>query len=139
MVLRVICLVSELQEREVEEYKNHLITLINSEKNFEKSERKEKIIKLILEKKSSSETIRNMSGKFYDKYHDPLLVQFKSKNNLNTDIREEDIVLISDETYPQKVLEGVVLEKNQRKFWYVILMIKFMDGVFQKEAELIYM
>ena len=111
----MIILVTELQEKEVEEYKNHLIELINAEKNFEKSEKIDKISNLIIEKKSGSETIRNINGKFFDKFNFPSIVKFKSKNKLVTDITEEDRVLISDEMYPQKVLEGIVLEKKSKE------------------------
>ncbi len=92
------------------EYKENLIELILKEREFEKNEMEKKLIELIQKKKKMGKKLRNISGKFINKYD--LLVKFKSQRNIETEINELDTVLISYEEYGGVNLKGVVSKKK---------------------------
>lgn len=60
------------------------------------------------------ETIRHLTCEFKNLYENPKLVKFKSNKIIDTEINEQDRVLITDENYPFMPQEGIVIQKNKR-------------------------
>lgn len=71
-----------------------------------------KLIELLQNHESNGEkTIRNIYGRRINKF--PITVKFKKDEKINTDINELDIVLVSDENQPEKILKCQVYEKSK--------------------------
>lgn len=117
------------------QYKKELIKLIEYEREFEETEMRKKLIELLLKHESNGEkTIRNISGHPMKKY--PISVKFKSENKLITEINELDTVLVSDENHPEKILEGMVLEKRSHSILIVFNSDKILEWGIPNKARI---
>lgn len=106
----------EEQEELVTKCVNKFIKLINDEINYEKIENREKLQKRIMNKKTDEkETIHHLTCEFKNPYENPMLIKFKSNEIIDTEINEQDRVLITDENYPFMPQEGIVVQKKQKK------------------------
>lgn len=123
-------MITEEQEELVTKCVNKFIKLINDEINYEKIENREKLQKRIMNKKTDEkETIRHLTCEFKNLYENPKLVKFKSNKIIDTEINEQDRVLITDENYPFMPQEGIVIQKKQKE-----IIIKYCNDNFLKRA-----
>ena len=121
-------MITEKQEELVTKYENNFIKLINDEINYEKKENKEKLQKRIMDKKTDEkETIRHLTCEFKNPFENPMLIKFKSNKIIDTEINEQDRVLITDENYPFMPQEGIVVQKKQKE-----IIIKYSNDNFLK-------
>ena len=116
------------QEELVREFENKLKKLINNEIDYEKTENNEKLAKRITAKKTNEkETIPHLICEFNYYSENNKQVKFKSNKNIDTEINEQDRVLVTDEQNPGLPQEGIVIKKKQKE-----IIIEFCTDKFLK-------
>lgn len=123
-------MITEEQEKLVKQFENKFKKLIKDEIEYEKSENEEKLkTRLIDGKTDEKETIRHLTCEFKNLFENPKLVKFKSNKIIDTEINEQDRVLITDENYPIMPQEGIVVQKKQKE-----IIIEYCNDNFLKRA-----
>lgn len=108
-------MITEEQEELVTKYENNFIKLINYEIDYEKTENMEKLQKCIMNKKTDEqETICHLTCEFKNPFENPMLIKFKSNRIIDTEINDQDRVLITDENYPFMPQEGIMVQKKKK-------------------------
>ena len=116
------------QEELVREYENKLKKIIYNEINYEKTENSEKLSKRITAKKTDEkETIPHLICEFKYYTENNKQVKFRSNKIIDTEINEQDRVLVTDEQNPGLPQEGIVVDKKQKE-----IIIEFCTDKFLK-------